>query len=41
MTTTYSDGMKILRKIAEEDKNWRGGMAQIQELLLARIMREG
>src|SRR5882724_4193909 len=29
----YSDGLTILRKIAEDEKNWRTGMQQIGGLL--------
>ena len=29
----YSDGLTILRKIAEDEKNWRAGMQQIGGLL--------
>jgi multidrug resistance efflux pump len=31
----YVAGLRILSKIAEEDRNWRSGLSQIQELLTA------
>ena len=29
----FANGLKILRKITEEERNWRSGMLQIEELL--------
>ncbi len=29
----YANGLKILRKVAEDERNWRSGMQQIEELL--------
>ena len=31
----FANGLKILRKITEEERNWRSGMLQIGELLQA------
>lgn len=31
--TNYAGGLKILKKMAEEERNWRSGMQQIEELL--------
>ena len=31
----YANGLKILRKVEEDERNWRSGMQQIKELLQA------
>jgi len=33
--STYTDGLKILAKITEDERNWRSGMGQIEALLNA------
>ncbi len=33
--TAFTEGLKILRKITEEEKHWRSGLLRIEELLQA------
>jgi chromosome segregation ATPase len=33
--SAYSDGLTVLRKVVEDERNWRSGMGQIETLLNA------
>ncbi len=33
--SSYQDGLRVLKKITEEERNWRSGMQQIETLLTA------